>query len=258
MYATDRKNPTLSIISADILISLPLIIVFFVTLTLVVGLSWGRRFFIRPRRRRSTSPAGPDVVWCEKPIASSVADAEDMIEVCSETETELVINHSFRFTDKLQTLYSLIQEDGLLGDVHSVSTQFRVGLLRNSTYLLDTLVYLLDARADRVSGFITGENEAVDPLDAGRDVDDAGSGGFVVMDDGTSTKVDCTVPRAESSMTLNVIGTARKLYMNNDDGYEALRRVTALGGGVSDNAGRDLSEGALVVSAYFATYGECA
>jgi predicted dehydrogenase len=91
-------------------------------------------------------------------------------------------------------------------------------LLRNSTHLLDTLVYLLDARAERVSGYITGENEAVDSLEAGRTVDDAGGGGFVVMDDGTFVTVDCTVPRAISSMTLQFVGTGGKLYVNNDDG----------------------------------------
>ena len=164
------------------------------------------------------SAADPDVIWCEKPIASSVTDAERMVDVCSETDTELVINHSFRFTDKLRTLRDHVQGGELLGDVKSVSTQFRMELLRNSTHLLDTLVYLLDARAERVSGYITGENEAVDSLSADRDVDDAGGGGVVVMDDGTFTTIDCTIPREESSMTLNVIGSKGKLYMNNDDG----------------------------------------
>jgi predicted dehydrogenase len=164
------------------------------------------------------SDAAPDVVWCEKPIASSVTDAEEMIDVCAETDTELLVNHSFRFTDKLRTLYDHVQEDDLLGDVHSVSAQFRMELLRNSTHLLDTLVYLLDARAERVSGYITGENEAVDSLDADREVDDAGGGGFVVLNDGTFATIDCTVPREPSSMMLNFVGSEGKLYMNNDDG----------------------------------------
>jgi predicted dehydrogenase len=164
------------------------------------------------------SAAAPDVVWCEKPIASSVSDAEAMIEACDETGTELLVNHSFRFTDKLQTLRTLVQEEGLLGEVHSVSSQFRMELLRNSTHLLDTLVYLLDARAERVSGYISGENEAVESLGADRDVDDAAGGGFVVMDDGTFATVDCTIPRADSSMTIQFVGSEGKLYMNNDDG----------------------------------------
>jgi len=131
------------------------------------------------------SEASPDVIWCEKPIASSVSDAEEMIDRCDEAGTGAVINHSFRFTDKLQTLEEHMRDGELLGDVHSVATQFRMELLRNSTHLLDTLVYLLDSRADDVSGYITGENEAVDTLEAGQTVDDSG-GGYVVMDDGPS------------------------------------------------------------------------
>ena len=164
------------------------------------------------------SNAAPDVVWCEKPIASSVSDAEDMIDACDDTDTELLINHSFRFTDKLRRLHDLLHDRNLLGEVQSVSTQYRMELMRNSTHVLDTLVYLLDARAERVSGYITGENEAVDSLDADADVVDAGGGGHVVMDDGSFATVDCTIPRETSSMTFNFIGSEGKLYLNNDDG----------------------------------------
>ncbi|QLH84971.1 Gfo/Idh/MocA family protein [Halosimplex pelagicum] len=164
------------------------------------------------------SAASPDIIWCEKPIASSVSDGEEMIEACDETDTELVVNHSFRFTTKYQRLRQLVQEEDLLGEVHSVATQYRMELLRNSTHLLDTLVYLLDARASSVSGHITGENEAIDSLDATQGVDDAAGGGFVIMDDGTFTTIDCTIPRNDSSMTFQFIGSEGKLYLNNDDG----------------------------------------
>ncbi|WP_248517961.1 Gfo/Idh/MocA family protein [Salinarchaeum laminariae] len=164
------------------------------------------------------SAAAPDVIWCEKPIASQVSTAEEMVEVCDQTGTELLVNHSFRFTDKLQKLQRLVDEEDLIGDVRSVSTQFRMELLRNSTHLLDTLVYLLDARAEYIAGHITGENEVVDGLDADETVDDAGGGGFVVMDDETFVTIDCTIPRDISSMTFNIVGTEGKLYLNNDDG----------------------------------------
>lgn len=164
------------------------------------------------------STADPEVIWCEKPIASAVSDAREMVATCDEADTELVVNHSFRFTDKLRRLRDLFVEEEILGDVRSVATQFRMELMRNSTHLLDTLVYLLDARAERVSGYITGENEAADSLSANIDVDDSGGGGFVVMDDETFVTIDCTVPRNISSMSLQFIGTEGKMYMNNDDG----------------------------------------
>ena len=164
------------------------------------------------------SSADPSVVWCEKPIASSVADAEAMIEACDGTDTELLVNHTFRFNDKIQVLHDLIAEERLIGDVRAVAAQFRMELMRNSTHLLDTLLYLLETRPDRVSGYITGENEAVDALEAAVDVVDAGGGGTVVMEDGTFTTIDCTVPREISSMCYQFTGTEGKLYINNDDG----------------------------------------
>lgn len=160
----------------------------------------------------------PSVILCEKPIATSVADGEAMVQICQSNNVELVVNHSFRFTEKLQALHKLVVEDALIGNIHSVTANFRMELLRNSTHLLDTLIYLLDARAERVAGYITGENEAVTALDADRRVDDSGGGGFVVMDDGTFVTVDCTVPRAISSMSYQFIGDSGKLYLNNDDG----------------------------------------
>jgi hypothetical protein len=68
-----------------------------------------------------------------------------------------------------------------------------------------------------VSGCVDGENEAVDSLDTGRDVEDAGGGGFVRMDDGSFVTIDCTVPRADPSMLFSFVGTKGKLYLNNDD-----------------------------------------
>jgi predicted dehydrogenase len=164
------------------------------------------------------SAADPDLVWCEKPIASQVSTANRMIEACDAEDVELLVNHSFRFTTKLRRLADLIREEDLLGEVRSVSAQYRMELLRNSTHVLDTLVYLLDARAKSVSGYVSGENEAVESLDADVAVDDAAGGGHVVMDDGTFVTVDCTIPRDVSSMLFSFVGTEGKLYLNNDDG----------------------------------------
>jgi predicted dehydrogenase len=63
-----------------------------------------------------------------------------MIAACAEADTELVVNHSFRFTDKLRRLHQLVWQEEIIGDVRSVSSQFRTELFRNSTHLLDTLV----------------------------------------------------------------------------------------------------------------------
>lgn len=162
------------------------------------------------------SSAKPSVIWCEKPIASSIKQAKEMQSACAETNTELVINHSFRFVEKVRQLRSLIQ-NGLIGDVKSVTAQFRRELMRNSTHILDTLLFLMDTRASRVAGYINGENDAVDSLEGERSVVDAGGSGMMLMDDGSMAMVDCTVARDISSMNLQIIGTEGKLSLGFDD-----------------------------------------
>lgn len=157
------------------------------------------------------------IIWCEKPIASGISDAEDMMSACLGADIELVVNHSFRFTSKLQALQKLIQE-GLVGDIRTINAIFRRELLRNSTHLIDTVMYLLDTTPARATGYINGENDAVTALQGDREVDDSGGGGFVIMEDGTFVTIDCTVARDISSMAIQVIGTEGKLYLNNDDG----------------------------------------
>jgi len=160
----------------------------------------------------------PDVIWCEKPISSQVSSAKRMVSVCDERDIELVINHSFRFTEKQQKLKRLIDEEGLLGDVHSVTAQYRMELMRNSTHVIDTVFHLLGESASLVSGYINDENEAVDTLEATRSVDDSGGGGFFITDEDTFVSFDCTIPRDDSSMAFQLLGSNGKLYLNNDDG----------------------------------------
>jgi hypothetical protein len=73
-----------------------------------------------------------------------------------------------------------------------------------STHLLDTIAFLLDAIADTVKGYVTGDNEVVKGL--GADIDDAGNGGVIATEDDTFVTVDCTLPRAVSSMYLRCSG----------------------------------------------------
>jgi len=63
-----------------------------------------------------------------------------------------------------------------------------------STHLLNTIAFLLDASADTVKGYITGDNEVIKGLGADIDIDEAGNGGVVVTEDDTFVTVDCTSP----------------------------------------------------------------
>ena len=71
---------------------------------------------------------GVRAVYCEKPIATNVPDAERMVEACDKAGTLLVINHNRRFDSNYRRLRDLIASGGL-GDLTSVSLQWGTGRL---------------------------------------------------------------------------------------------------------------------------------
>ncbi len=164
------------------------------------------------------SPADPDVIWCEKPIATSVADAEHMIEVCEVEGVELVINHTSRFTPGMQQLRERILGDNLIGEVRSINAQFRMELVRNSTHLLDTVAFLTGTEGAEVFGHLTDGNEANEALEISETVDDTGGGGVVILDNGAFFTVDCTLPRGISTMEYQLLGTDGRLTVNIPNG----------------------------------------
>lgn len=159
------------------------------------------------------SAADPGAIWCEKPIALRVADAREMLAVCEETDTELVVNHMRRFSESYTALRESMDE--LVGDVESVHVQFGRELLRNGTHSVDLLTYLLDAEPASVSGYLTGEHGMGDGVeDAAPDgYDDCGGGGTVVFDDGTFVTLDHTTERGHAEHSISIIGSGGKLRL---------------------------------------------
>lgn len=158
----------------------------------------------------------PAAIWCEKPIAGSVADAEAMVEACDDAGAHLVINHSRRWADPYIALRDAIAGDELLGDLQTVNAQFKLELLRNGTHFVDMLYWLLDERAARVSGHLTGETPMND-RDLPIPVDDGGGGGHVVFEHGVFATFDCVVPRATSSGWFVFTGSDGRLSLNETD-----------------------------------------
>jgi len=158
----------------------------------------------------------PAVIWCEKPIATSVADAREMTDVCAETDTELVINHVRRWAEPYLNLKRAVAENGVLGDIHSVNSQFKIELLRNGTHFVDTLYWLLGERVVRVGG-VLNDRASFDSSTPMIDTGDYGGGGFLVLEDGTFVTLDCTVPRESFSGWFFFTGSAGRLYFNELD-----------------------------------------
>ena len=141
------------------------------------------------------------LVWCEKPIASSVRRADEMVAACEEAGVELVVNHSRRFSKAFRTLRDLLHEETFLGEPQSAHLVWGGDLLNVGTHFVDLLLYLLDAEVKDVRG---GRVEATRTDDGVR----FSGGGTLTMNDGTSVHVD---PVPGSTMRLYIEGTEGRL-----------------------------------------------
>lgn len=145
------------------------------------------------------SAADPDVIWCEKPIATTVRDAERMVTACERASVELVVDHSRTFSAAFRTLRELLHDRELLGDLRSARIVSGGELLNVGTHWVDLLLFLLDARVSDVRG------GRVEPLDSHGEIRFEG-GGTLLMDDGTVAYLDA------------VPGSETRLYLEGTDG----------------------------------------
>jgi predicted dehydrogenase len=92
--------------------------------------------------------AGARGVFCEKPMATSMAEGRAMIETCRRHNTALVVNHQRRTSAVFQEMRRLM-ESGAIGHVQLIRGGCHGDILSDGTHLIDSIRYLLgdvDAR----------------------------------------------------------------------------------------------------------------
>jgi predicted dehydrogenase len=90
---------------------------------------------------------GVRAIFCEKPIATNLADADRMIEAVEKHRTVMSVNHSRRWMPVYRAVKSML-DDGAIGELKRIQCNFggpRAILFRNGTHMIDTICYLADA-----------------------------------------------------------------------------------------------------------------
>lgn len=94
---------------------------------------------------------GVRAIYCEKPIATRLPDAEQMVAACEKAGALLIINHNRHFNPNYRRLRDFIAADGL-GQLTSASIQWGSGRLGNvGTHLFDALAMVTARRIEAVS-----------------------------------------------------------------------------------------------------------
>ena len=81
-------------------------------------------------------------IICEKPMATSLADADAMIEACEKNGVKLVISHQRRFTPGWEKARDLVKQ-GAVGRPQNVEIRVAEGLLNWATHTIDGARFVL-------------------------------------------------------------------------------------------------------------------
>ncbi len=131
--------------------------------------------------------SGVRVIYCEKPVAQTLPDAEAMLEACAASGTLLVVNHNRRFTADFRLLRDRIAA-GDLGDLTSISVQWPAGRLGNvGTHVFDAVRMISGRRVEAVSATL---DLAGKPDCRGQDFRDPGGWGLLRLEGGLIATVD--------------------------------------------------------------------
>jgi predicted dehydrogenase len=118
--------------------------------------------------------AGVKGVFCEKPIATTLADADRIIGACRERGVPLLVNHSRRWYPDFLEARRLIRS-GSIGRVSRIVGTLggpRAMLFRNATHLVDAICLFAESDPDWVVADLDDEQSAYPPRysgDGGRD-----------------------------------------------------------------------------------------
>ena len=115
----------------------------------------------------------PKVILCEKPMATSLGEADAMITACARNGVRLAIGHMRRFYRGWEEARRLVAE-GAIGTPQKVWSLVHDGLLNWGTHTIDGLRFVL---GDPATEWVLGAVERkTDRYERGLRIEDAGSG----------------------------------------------------------------------------------
>ncbi|NLT42143.1 MAG: Gfo/Idh/MocA family oxidoreductase [Anaerolineae bacterium] len=142
--------------------------------------------------------AGVRGIFCEKPIATTIADADRMIAACADRGIPLQVDHTRRWYPDYVTAKRIMQsgEIGPLCRIVATLSGPRAMLFRNGTHLVDAVCYFADADPISVAGLLDDEHADYGPRyqgDGGHDpAEDPGGSALVCFANGVRAFINAS------------------------------------------------------------------
>jgi predicted dehydrogenase len=148
---------------------------------------------------RGAVDAGARAVFCEKPLAETLADARDIVETCRRHGVTLAVNHTRRW-DREWLWPKQIVASGRIGTVQTVTGWYYGGALNLGSHLMDTIHMVTGARAASANG---GESRGTG--------DDFGVSGLVELKPAMTARVACADGVRDLWFEIELVGTEGRL-----------------------------------------------
>ena len=104
----------------------------------------------------------PRLVFCEKPVTSSLELTRTLVAQAADAGVELAVNHTRRWAPDMVALAGKLAS-GALGKVHSVQAVYTKGILNNGSHLFDLLNMLFGGIRVLATGRPVADHSEADP-----------------------------------------------------------------------------------------------
>lgn len=170
--------------------------------------------------------AGVKGIWCEKALATSLAEADAMIAACRRHRVSLIVNHCRRWSPEYLEARRLIREGGI-GRLHAIVGYCSGNLVHTGTHLFDVF-RLFAGEARWVEGHL--DPEEIGCLEASgyryapeQALEDVGGYGTVGFDDGVIATVHGR-GKGYFFFELDLVGSEGRIRIGNNDLLELWTR----------------------------------
>lgn len=145
--------------------------------------------------------AGVRAVFCEKPLADSLANGYRIVDVCERTGTVLAVNHWRRWDPCHQQVRQFLLH-GELGAIQHVSVHYVRGIANSGSHLIDLLRFFFGDIASMCAFNRLGEDGSDPTLDA-----------YLTMQNGIGCSLAGCRPGDYDLFEVDIIGTTGRLVI---------------------------------------------
>ena len=169
--------------------------------------------------------AGVKGIFCEKPLATTLADADRMIAACAEHGVPLSVDHTRRLRGSWLHLRDFVvsEELGALRQVVATMTGPRAMMFRNGTHLIDMVCFLAGSGPEWLVAELADMHHDYGPAyagDGGRDPDtDPGADVYIRFRNGVRSHISLTKTPEARGWVIDLLCERGRIRAN-DGGME--------------------------------------